>query len=111
MCIEGSLSKWNDDRGFGFITPTEGGHEIFVHISAFPKDGVRPSLGEKLTFEIEADNNGKKASKEPVVPPTTDRCAQHTLPQDIIVCTQGASRLFRAGYSAVDCGGFGRLRL
>lgn len=68
MRIEGSLSKWNDDRGFGFITPTQGGQEIFVHISAFPKDGVRPSLGEKLTFEIETDNNGKKRAKNLLCP-------------------------------------------
>lgn len=63
MRIEGILSKWNDDRGFGFITPTHGGQEIFVHISTFPKDGIRPTLGEKLTFEIEIDNNGKKRAK------------------------------------------------
>lgn len=63
MRIEGTLSKWNDDRGFGFITPTQGGQEIFVHISIFPKDGIRPTLGEKFTFEIETDNNGKKRAK------------------------------------------------
>lgn len=68
MRIEGTLSKWNDDRGFGFITPTQGGQDIFVHISAFPKDGVRPSLGEKLTFEIETDNNGKKRAKNLLCP-------------------------------------------
>lgn len=60
MRIEGTLSRWNDDRGFGFITPTQGGQEVFVHISAFPKAEVRPTLGEKLTFEVETDNNGKK---------------------------------------------------
>ena len=63
MRIEGTLSKWNDDRGFGFITPNQGGQEIFVHISTFPKDGIRPTLGEKLTFEIETDNTGKKRAK------------------------------------------------
>lgn len=63
MRIEGKLSKWNDDRGFGFIMPLHGGQEIFVHISAFPKDGVRPSLGEKLSFEIETDVSGKKQAK------------------------------------------------
>jgi len=68
MRIEGTLSKWNDDRGFGFITPTQGGQEIFVHVSAFPKDGVRPSLGEQLTFEIEIDNNGKKRAKNLLCP-------------------------------------------
>ena len=63
MRIEGTLTKWNDDRGFGFITPTQGGSEIFVHISAFPKDGRRPAVGEKLSFEIETDATGKKKAK------------------------------------------------
>lgn len=68
MRIEGTLSKWNDDRGFGLITPVQAGQEIFVHISAFPKDGVRPTLGEKLTFEIETDSNGKKRAKNLLCP-------------------------------------------
>lgn len=66
--IEGILSKWNDDRGFGFITPVQGDQEIFVHITAFPKDGVRPALGEKLIFEIETDKNGKKRAKNLLCP-------------------------------------------
>lgn len=68
MRFEGSLAKWNDDRGFGFITLTQGGQEIFVHISAFPKDGIRPTLGETLTFEIETDSNGKKRAKSLLCP-------------------------------------------
>lgn len=68
MRIEGTLSKWHDDRGFGFITPVRGGQEIFVHISAFPKDGIRPTLGETITFEIEADNSGKRRAKNLLCP-------------------------------------------
>lgn len=63
MRIEGTLTKWNDGRGFGFISPDQGGSEIFVHISAFPKDGRRPTVGERLTFEVEVDSNGKKRAK------------------------------------------------
>jgi cold shock CspA family protein len=63
MRIEGTLTKWNDDRGFGFITPTQGGAEVFVHISAFPRDGRRPAVGEPLTFEIETDIAGKRRAK------------------------------------------------
>jgi len=59
MRIEGTLAKWNDERGFGFIAPTRGGTEIFVHVSAFPRDGQRPSIGEQLTFDIETDKDGK----------------------------------------------------
>lgn len=60
MRIEGKLTKWNDDRGFGFIEPTQGGQEIFVHISSFPKETQRPKLNELLTFEVEVSKEGKK---------------------------------------------------
>ena len=36
MPFTGTLKSWNDDRGFGFIAPAQGGQEIFVHIKAFP---------------------------------------------------------------------------
>ncbi|NDK37433.1 cold-shock protein [Pseudoxanthomonas gei] len=59
MRTHGTLSKWNDDRGFGFITPAGGSDELFVHVSAFPKDGQRPRLNEVISFEIEAGSDGK----------------------------------------------------
>lgn len=68
MRIEGTLAKWNDERGFGFIAPTQGGTEVFVHVSAFPRDGQRPSVGERLTFEIETDKEGKKRAKNLLCP-------------------------------------------
>jgi cold shock CspA family protein len=68
MRIEGTLAKWNDDRGFGFIAPTQGGPEVFVHISAFPRDGQRPRLGEHLLFEVEIDKNGKRRAKNILCP-------------------------------------------
>ena len=69
MRIEGTLAKWNDERGFGFISPTKGGTaEVFVHVSAFPRDGQRPSIGELLTFEIEIDKDGKKRAKNLLFP-------------------------------------------
>ncbi len=60
MRIEGTLAKWNDDRGFGFIAPTLGGPEVFVHVSAFPRDGRQPAVGERLSFDIEMREDGKK---------------------------------------------------
>jgi cold shock CspA family protein len=59
MPLTGTLSSWNDDRGFGFIAPTHGGAELFVHISAFPPDGSRPTVGEKLTYELGRGKNGQ----------------------------------------------------
>lgn len=60
MRFEGTLTKWNDDRGFGFITPEPAGQEIFVHVSAFARDGRRPQLNEALSFEIALNKDGKK---------------------------------------------------
>ena len=68
MRIEGTLAKWNDDRGFGFIAPTQGGSEVFVHISAFPRDGQRPRLGEQLTFEIQTGKDGRKSATNLLCP-------------------------------------------
>jgi cold shock CspA family protein len=59
MPLRGTLKSWNDDRGFGFIAPTRGGRELFVHISAFPRDGSRPAVGESLTYEIGRGKDGK----------------------------------------------------
>jgi cold shock CspA family protein len=55
----GILRSWNDERGFGFIAPTQGGAELFVHISAFAHDGSRPVAGETLLFERGAGKDGK----------------------------------------------------
>lgn len=68
MRIDGTLTKWNDDRGFGFITPAQGGPEVFAHISAFPKDGERPRVGERLTFEIGTGKDGKKQATNILCP-------------------------------------------
>ncbi len=60
MRTHGTLTKWNDDRGFGFIVPAKGNGDLFVHISAFPRDGVRPRLNELISFEIEVGSDGKR---------------------------------------------------
>jgi cold shock CspA family protein len=59
MRFTGKLKTWTDDKGFGFITPTEGGQDIFVHISEYPR-GQIPALNEMLSFEVALNPQGKK---------------------------------------------------
>jgi cold shock CspA family protein len=59
MRTHGTLTRWNDDRGFGFITPAKGTGELFVHISAFPRDGKRPRIDELISFEVENGPDGR----------------------------------------------------
>ena len=60
MRFEGILKSWNEDKGFGFLTPAQGGQDIFVHISALPKGTKMPTVGQAFTFEIELKPEGKK---------------------------------------------------
>lgn len=60
MRFDGTLKSWDAERGFGFIAPRTGGQDIFIHISAFPRDGRAPREGEALTFEVETSAEGKK---------------------------------------------------
>ncbi len=40
MRFNGRLKKWNAERGFGFVVADQGEQELFVHASAFPRDGT-----------------------------------------------------------------------
>jgi uncharacterized membrane protein YsdA (DUF1294 family)/cold shock CspA family protein len=63
MRFGGKLSSWNDERGFGFIEPLQGGQEIFVHIKSFPHGTGRPVVGLPLSFEVELGPQGKKRAR------------------------------------------------
>ena len=63
MRFDGMLKTWNDERGFGFIQPTNGGQEVFVHIKSFTSGSGRPALNLNVTFEVEQTAEGKKRAK------------------------------------------------
>ena len=58
MREQGTLADWNDDRGFGFITPVAGGPRLFVHVSAFPR-GQRPATNDLVTYGVGRDERNR----------------------------------------------------
>jgi len=59
MRHQGRIAKWKDEQGFGFITPTGGGGEVFVHIKAFSNRQRRPKTAEFVTYELKSDAEGR----------------------------------------------------
>jgi len=57
--IQGKLVRWEDDRGFGFIQPDDGGANVFVHISAIDRSGWRPQVGDRLSYTVQTQRDGK----------------------------------------------------
>ncbi|WP_313915071.1 cold shock and DUF1294 domain-containing protein [Tahibacter sp.] len=60
MRVTGTLKKWNDERGFGFLETDETGVEVFVHVKSFAPRGARPQIGETFFFDIAPGPAGKR---------------------------------------------------
>src|SRR5690242_8090784 len=59
----GTVKWFNDDKGFGFITPDEGSKDLFVHHTAISGSGFRSlSEGAKVSFDVEQGPKGPSAA-------------------------------------------------
>ena len=61
----GTVKFFNDDKGFGFITPENGGTDVFVHVSALQRGGSLRE-GDKVSFEVGQDRKTGKLKAENV---------------------------------------------
>ncbi|WP_162047975.1 transcription antiterminator/RNA stability regulator CspE [Vibrio taketomensis] len=59
----GSVKWFNETKGFGFITPDNGGADVFVHFRAIETDGFKTlAEGQKVAFNVEQGNKGPQAA-------------------------------------------------
>jgi uncharacterized membrane protein YsdA (DUF1294 family)/cold shock CspA family protein len=63
MRLNGSIKSWNDERGFGFIVPADGGPDVFVHVTALNDRRFRPAVGKTVSFEVESTPEGKTRAR------------------------------------------------
>ena len=58
----GTVKWFNDAKGYGFITPDDGGEDLFTHFSAIKMDGFKTlKQGQRVTFDLKEGEKGKQA--------------------------------------------------
>jgi CspA family cold shock protein len=59
----GTVKWYNDQKGYGFIQPDNGGKDVFVHVTALERAGLRGlAEGQKVSYDVEADRRSGKES-------------------------------------------------
>lgn len=75
---EGQVTRWNDEKGFGFIQPNAGGKQVFFHIRAVRGKRDRPAQGDTILFSSSLDTQGRLQADQ-VVYARAEKMAQHPL--------------------------------
>jgi uncharacterized membrane protein YsdA (DUF1294 family)/cold shock CspA family protein len=64
MRSKGKITSWNDDKGFGFVSPLTGGKQVFIHIKAFRNRKRRPEVHDIVSFALSTDKQGRPCAAE-----------------------------------------------
>lgn len=77
--IHGIITSWNDEKGFGFITPLSGGERVFVHIKTFRQRRTRPQVNQQVYYTLSKDKQGRACATD-----VTYTGKEHASPQRMI---------------------------
>jgi uncharacterized membrane protein YsdA (DUF1294 family)/cold shock CspA family protein len=64
MRYQGTIVKWKDDEGYGFVVPRGGGDHVFLHANAVAGRTFRPTEKLEVTYEVELDEKGRKRATD-----------------------------------------------
>jgi uncharacterized membrane protein YsdA (DUF1294 family)/cold shock CspA family protein len=64
MKFKGTITEWNDARGFGFIAPAQGGPRVFCHVNAFVLRSPGPATGMRVTYTLGRDDRGRARAED-----------------------------------------------
>lgn len=62
--VKGVLTSWNDEKGFGFITPNKGNQQVFIHIKSIGNRQKRPEKGQCVSYILATDKLGRVCAEK-----------------------------------------------
>lgn len=63
MATTGTVKFFNSTKGFGFITPDQGGKDAFIHVTALERAGLSSlDEGQKVSYDLESNRDGKTSA-------------------------------------------------
>ncbi|WP_318411076.1 cold shock and DUF1294 domain-containing protein [Photobacterium leiognathi] len=80
MTQKGKIISWNQQKGFGFISPDNGGDDVFFHISALADKQSRPRIQEPVNFKLGTDSKGRLSASKVAFVNTHSGLDKYTAP-------------------------------
>jgi uncharacterized membrane protein YsdA (DUF1294 family)/cold shock CspA family protein len=68
MSNKGKIKSWNEQKAFGFIQPSEGGKDVFLHISGLANRNRTPAAGQTITYTLSTDKQGRPCAVNALLP-------------------------------------------
>ncbi|WP_318405752.1 cold shock and DUF1294 domain-containing protein [Photobacterium leiognathi] len=80
MTQKGKIISWNQQKGFGFISPDNGGDDVFFHVSALADKQSRPRIQEPVNFKLGTDSKGRLSASKVTFVNTHSGLDKYTAP-------------------------------